>query len=48
MEYLASDKIVIVDLATREILEEELDEDLFLAAEVPIDIRLGHTGSPGA
>ena len=30
MEYLASDKIVIVDLATREILEEELDEDLVL------------------
>ena len=30
MEYLASDKIVIVDLATREIIEEELDEDLVL------------------
>ncbi|MBW1780463.1 MAG: hypothetical protein JRL30_06955 [Deltaproteobacteria bacterium] len=30
MEYLASDKIGIVDLATREIIEEELDDDLVL------------------
>ncbi len=30
MEYLASDKIAIVDLATREIIEEELDDDLVL------------------
>jgi aldehyde:ferredoxin oxidoreductase len=30
MEYLASDKIAIVDLATREISEDELDEDLVL------------------
>ena len=30
MEYLASDKIAIVDLATRDITEDELDEDLVL------------------
>ncbi len=30
MEYLASDKIAIVDLATRDISEDELDEDLVL------------------
>ena len=30
MEYLASDKIAVVDLATRDITEEELDEDLVL------------------
>ncbi len=30
MEYLASDKIAIVDLGTRDITEEELDEDLVL------------------
>ncbi len=30
MEYLASDKIAIVDLETRDITEEELDEDLVL------------------
>ncbi len=30
MEYLASDKIAIVDLGTREITEDELDEDLVL------------------
>jgi aldehyde:ferredoxin oxidoreductase len=30
MEYLASNKIAIVDLATRDIVEEELDDDLVL------------------
>ncbi len=30
MEYLASDKIAIVDLNTRDIIEDELDEDLVL------------------
>jgi len=30
MEYLASNKIAIVDLATRDIMEEELDDDLVL------------------
>ncbi|MCF8144502.1 MAG: hypothetical protein K9N21_11345 [Deltaproteobacteria bacterium] len=30
MEYLASGKIAVVDLATREIIEEELDDDLVL------------------
>jgi len=30
MEYLASDKIAVVDLATRDITEDELDEDLVL------------------
>jgi aldehyde:ferredoxin oxidoreductase len=30
MEYLASNKIAIVDLATREIIEEELEDDLVL------------------
>ncbi len=30
MEYLASDKIAVVDLGTREITEDELDEDLVL------------------
>jgi len=30
MEYLASNKIAIIDLATRDVMEEELDDDLVL------------------